>query len=202
MVNWGLLSQLTLAISVVIQAYLLFSANSLSFPFSSLSNPQRSLQAPPTTSPYASSWGSWLHPQSTRKSYDVGVGTEGRGQGGGAIGRDWNILYHLGGNGPWVEKVDGIVEGGIGVPDGCRVEQVHMMSRHSERFPTIRPGVRMLELVKRIQDANISLKGDLEFVNRWNYFTFDPQAHFEQLTTTGPFAGTLEAFTTGVKLRT
>ncbi|TKA62163.1 hypothetical protein B0A49_10344 [Cryomyces minteri] len=138
MVNWGLLSQLTLAISVVLQAYLLFSPNSLSFPFSSLSNPQGSLQAPPTTSPYTSSWGSWLHPQSTRKSYDVGVGTEDR----------------------------------------------------------------MLELVKRIQDANISLKGDLEFVNRWNYFTFDPQAHFEQLTTTGPFAGTLEAFTTGVKLRT
>ncbi|KAK5158655.1 hypothetical protein LTR04_005154, partial [Oleoguttula sp. CCFEE 6159] len=76
------------------------------------------------------------------------------------------------------------------------------MSRHAERFPTIRAGVRMLELVKRIQDANVTLKGDLEFVNRWNYFTFDPQAHFEQLTTTGPFAGTLEAFTTGVKLRT
>ncbi|KAK5009627.1 hypothetical protein LTR60_005155 [Cryomyces antarcticus] len=202
MVNWGLLSQLTLAISVVIQAYLLFSPNSLSLPFSTLSNPQGSLQAPSTTSPYASSWGSWLHPQSTRKSYDDGVGTEGRGQGGGTIGQDWNILYHLGGNGPWVEKVDGAVEGGIGVPDGCQVEQVHMMSRHAERFPTIRAGVRMLELVKRIQDANVTLKGDLEFVNRWNYFTFDPQAHFEQLTTTGPFAGTLEAFTTGVKLRT
>ena len=30
----------------------------------------------------------------------------------------------------------------------------------------------------------------------------DPGNHLEQLTTTGPFAGTLEAFTTGVKLRT
>ena len=30
----------------------------------------------------------------------------------------------------------------------------------------------------------------------------DPDNHLEQLTTTGPFAGILEAFTTGVKLRT
>jgi acid phosphatase len=30
----------------------------------------------------------------------------------------------------------------------------------------------------------------------------DPENRLEQLTTTGPFAGTLEAFTTGVKLRT
>jgi len=29
-----------------------------------------------------------------------------------------------------------------------------------------------------------------------------PEKHFEQLTTTGPYSGTLEAFTTGVKLRT
>ena len=30
----------------------------------------------------------------------------------------------------------------------------------------------------------------------------DPQADFEQLTTTGPFSGTLSSFTTGVRLRT
>ncbi|KAI9817581.1 MAG: acid phosphatase pho5 [Pycnora praestabilis] len=30
----------------------------------------------------------------------------------------------------------------------------------------------------------------------------DPEKHLEQLTTTGPYAGSLEAFTTGVKLRT
>ena len=40
---------------------------------------------------------------------------------------DWNILYHLGGNGPWISKVDGVVEGGLAPPEGCRVEQVHMV---------------------------------------------------------------------------
>ena len=34
------------------------------------------------------------------------------------------------------------------------------------------------------------------------YFLTAPHQHFEQLTTTGPYAGTLEAFGTGVKLRT
>lgn len=28
------------------------------------------------------------------------------------------------------------VEGGIAVPEGCEVEQVHMMARHGERYPT------------------------------------------------------------------
>ena len=47
---------------------------------------------------------------------------------GGASGRwDWNILYHLGGNGPWIPKVDGVVEGGIDVPQGCNIEQIHMV---------------------------------------------------------------------------
>lgn len=40
---------------------------------------------------------------------------------------EWNILYHLGGNGPWVEKVDGVLEGGIQVPDGCEVDMAHMV---------------------------------------------------------------------------
>lgn len=75
----------------------------------------------------------------------------------------WNLLYHLGGNGPWVEKIDGVVEGGIQVPEDCEVDMVHMvgsrvrmasperggaknsgqMSRHGERFPTLKAGNRM-----------------------------------------------------------
>jgi acid phosphatase len=40
---------------------------------------------------------------------------------------DWNILYHLGGNGPWVEKSIDVVEEGIAPPEGCEVVQVHMV---------------------------------------------------------------------------
>jgi hypothetical protein len=62
--------------------------------------------------PYTSSWQSWWHPERGGKF---------------SIEKGWNLLYHLGGNGPWIEKVDGVVSGGIGVPKGCRVEQVHMV---------------------------------------------------------------------------
>jgi acid phosphatase len=71
--------------------------------------------------PHHSSWTSWWHPHrsdGTAAEYKKGAGS---------ITSDWNILYHLGGNGPWVEKVIDIVHGGIAVPEGCQVEQVHMV---------------------------------------------------------------------------
>ncbi|KAI9817954.1 MAG: acid phosphatase pho5 [Phylliscum demangeonii] len=62
--------------------------------------------------------------------------------------------------------------------------------------------IGMLQLLERIRESKVVLTGDLEFVNDWKYFTEEPENHLEQLTTTGPYAGVLEAFTTGVKLRT
>ena len=89
-------------------------------------------------------------------------------------GRDtWNVLYHLGGNGPWIEKVDGVAKGGIAVPEGCEVDMVHMvsvpfsrapfrvlnrlqMSRHAERYPTKSAGARMRAPIHR---PNAALTG-------------------------------------------
>lgn len=45
----------------------------------------------------------------------------------GAPQKDWNLLYHLGGNGPWLPKLDGVVEGGYSPPENCRVDQVHVV---------------------------------------------------------------------------
>jgi acid phosphatase len=70
--------------------------------------------------PHHASWSSWWHPQGG------GIGPE-RAQGAGALTKDWNILYHLGGNGPWVEKIINIVDEGIAPPKGCEVVQVHMV---------------------------------------------------------------------------
>lgn len=71
--------------------------------------------------PHHASWSSWWHPYRSD-----GTPAEHK-KGAGSITSDWNILYHLGGNGPWVEKVIDIVDGGVAVPDGCEVEQVHMV---------------------------------------------------------------------------
>ncbi|KAK7513796.1 histidine phosphatase superfamily [Phyllosticta citriasiana] len=154
-----------------------------------------------SSSPYSSSWKTWWG-HNELASDSAHSTTQRPMQGGSDITQDWNVLYHLGGNGPWVEKVDGVAHGGIAVPDGCAVEQVHMMSRHAERYPTFKAGDRMLQMLNRIAEANVTLRGDLEFVNDWQFISPEPSAHFEQLTTTGPFAGTLGAFTTGVRLRT
>jgi acid phosphatase len=77
--------------------------------------------------PHQSSWSTWFHPERvwSRDGHNVGYSNRA-----GAVTRDWNILYHLGGVGPWVEKTIDVLEGGIAVPDGCEVEQVHMV-----RFP-------------------------------------------------------------------
>jgi acid phosphatase len=60
----------------------------------------------------------------------------------------------------------------------------------------------MLALFERLQATNVTLNGDLAFANDWQFFTSTPAEHFESLVSTGVYAGTLEAFTTGVKLRT
>ncbi|KAK4569505.1 hypothetical protein LTR86_003268 [Recurvomyces mirabilis] len=60
----------------------------------------------------------------------------------------------------------------------------------------------MLELYHRIRGANVTLNGTLAFANSWDFFMKDPSERLENLVATGPYAGTLEAFNTGVKLRT
>jgi acid phosphatase len=60
----------------------------------------------------------------------------------------------------------------------------------------------MLELYQRIQHSQYPLNDSLSFANTWNFFAPDPSTHFEALVSTGPYAGTLQAFSTGVNLRT
>jgi hypothetical protein len=50
---------------------------------------------------------------------------------------DWNILYHLGGNGPWIPKVDGPFREELSVPEGCKIEQVHMVGAIQHFFPSL-----------------------------------------------------------------
>ncbi|KAF2830200.1 phosphoglycerate mutase-like protein [Ophiobolus disseminans] len=145
--------------------------------------------------PHHSSWSSWWHPQRTN-----GTLAEHK-QGAGAITNDWNILYHLGGNGPWVEKVIDVIPGGIAVPEGCEVEQVHMMSRHAERYPTKSAGNGQKAVVERMRQSPKTFDSNLAFFNNWELF-WSTDESLEQLTSTGPFSGSLGSFTTGVRLRT
>jgi hypothetical protein len=66
--------------------------------------------------PHVSSWSSWFHPQG---SIEWQTQPE----------KKRNLLYHLGRTGPWIEMLDGVlaVKDGIGPPEGCAVDQVHMV---------------------------------------------------------------------------
>jgi acid phosphatase len=72
--------------------------------------------------PFVASWTSWFQP-------GAWAGARYPAHNAGKISKDWNILYHLGGNGPWVQKIDGIVTNDLAPPEGCEIQQVHMVSR-------------------------------------------------------------------------
>jgi acid phosphatase len=114
----------------------------------------------------------------------------------------WNLLYHLGGNGPWIKKYTDHGMVGDDLPLGCKVDQLHMMSRHAERYPTRNAGNRHLELLARLQAPGIKLQDSLAFLKDWTYFTNPKDPAFEDLTRHGRYAGTQQAEDTGAELRT
>ena len=113
----------------------------------------------------------------------------------------WDLFYHLGGNGPWIPKRDGLGHPEDTLPDTCSIDQVHMLSRHAERYPTRNAGRRHLDLLKRLHSPGVKLEGSLTFLNTWKYFTDPSEPSFENLTTQGPYAGTLQARNAGRTMR-
>lgn len=61
----------------------------------------------------------------------------------------FNILEHLGGNGPWfARKPDSELQD---LPLKCHIDQVHMISRHAERYPTRTAGNRHFLLLDKMR---------------------------------------------------
>lgn len=71
------------------------------------------------------------------------------------------------------------------------------LSNHSAHFY-----LGHLTLLERIRALGVPLNNSLAFLNNWAYFTDNPSRDFGQLTRTGPYAGTLGAFTSGVRFGT
>lgn len=67
-------------------------------------------------SPHAASWGTWFHPLQSPAE-----------EGAKSSRKDWNLLHHLGGNGPWIEKTGGTEGSSLAPPEGCSVDQVHLV---------------------------------------------------------------------------
>ncbi|KAI4721719.1 phosphoglycerate mutase-like protein [Aureobasidium sp. EXF-10727] len=137
---------------------------------------------------------------------------------------EWDILYHLGGNGPWIPKVDGIFGDELSVPEGCQIEQVHMVGAFQSfcsllsmclswfRWRDTTSDIQhvgqlhitdMVALHNRLRTLDFDLQGDLAFFGNWTFFMAeDYEPEIGELVPTGPYAGSLGAFQAGVTLRT
>lgn len=72
--------------------------------------------------PHTASWNTWFHPH--QKAIPQTDPPKERRKG-------WNLLYHLGGYGPWIENVNGttpaLSQDTVAPPVGCLVDQIHMV---------------------------------------------------------------------------
>ncbi len=58
-------------------------------------------------------------------------------------------FYHLGGNGPWIQKMDRVLHNDLEPLEECVVDLVHMLSRHAELNPTMNAGQRKYALLAK-----------------------------------------------------
>jgi acid phosphatase len=65
--------------------------------------------------PHAGSWATWFIPGKNPKVERQNNPMQG-----------WNILHHLGGNGPWIEHVKG-EPSSLATPEECSVDQIHLV---------------------------------------------------------------------------
>lgn len=97
----------------------------------------------------------------------------------------YNIINFLGGSAPYIQRP------GFGVsteiPSGCTLEQVQLLQRHGERYPTLGDGKTYNNLYKKIKDHG-TLKGDLSFFNDYTFFVNNTD-NYEQETTDSNSSG-------------
>lgn len=100
----------------------------------------------------------------------------------------YNIIKYLGGSGPYLQRP------GYGIStdlndNQCNVEQIQMISRHGERFPSLGDGKFFNEILDFFKNYNNEFKGDLEFLNNYKFFMNDMEDNYEKLTADGVFSG-------------
>lgn len=114
----------------------------------------------------------------------------------------YNVVRFLGGSGPYVQHPGYGIS--TDIPDQCTLEQVHLLSRHGERYPTKGTGKKFEHIWSKIS-ANIgNFKGALEFFNDYTYFVEDPDYYDKETTnlnSEGTFSGTTDALRHGLSFR-
>ncbi|KAI3402786.2 PHO5 [Candida oxycetoniae] len=114
----------------------------------------------------------------------------------------FNIINFLGGSAPYKQR------SGYGistdVPNTCTIEQVQMISRHGERFPSKGDGAYFDGVMSVFKEYGREFKGDLEFLNTYEYFVTNPEYYEKETSPSnsqGPYAGTTNAIRHGTYFR-
>ncbi|CAI7678580.1 acid phosphatase aph 3-phytase phyB [Penicillium manginii] len=111
----------------------------------------------------------------------------------------YSILKHYGGNGPYSERRS------FGIsrdpPESCAVDQVIMIRRHGERYPSPALGEGIEKTLGKLKSSGVEeFKGDLSFYNDWSYYVPN-KCYYNAETSSGPYAGLLDAYTHGAEYR-
>lgn len=119
-----------------------------------------------------------------------------------ASAEQYNILHFLGGSAPYVQHPGfGIT---TDIPNQCTLEQVHLISRHGERYPSKGMGKQLEALMAKFKEYNETYTGELTFLNDYTYFVSD-KAYYEKETTPwnsdGTYAGVSTATRHGMAFR-
>lgn len=114
----------------------------------------------------------------------------------------YNLVKYLGGAGPYIQHPGfGIL---TDIPDQCKLEQIHLLLRHGERYPSKNKGKEFEELYQKFQNYGKPFVGELAFLNSYEYFVTDKN-YYEKETTPfnseGPYAGTTDALSHGAAFR-
>lgn len=119
-----------------------------------------------------------------------------------AATEQYNILTFLGGSGPYIQHP------GFGispdVPAQCTLEQVHLFSRHGERYPSKNSGKAFEKIMKKIKNYNETFVGELAFLNDYTYFVSDSNEYEKETTpfnSNSPYTGTSDATRHGMFFR-
>ncbi|OBA19723.1 acid phosphatase [Metschnikowia bicuspidata var. bicuspidata NRRL YB-4993] len=114
----------------------------------------------------------------------------------------YNVVRFLGGSGPYVQHPGYGIS--TDVPPQCTLEQVHLMSRHGERYPSKNVGASLETIMAKVDNYNQTFVGELAFFNDYTYFVSDSD-YYEKETSSfnseGTFAGTADALRHGMSFR-
>lgn len=114
----------------------------------------------------------------------------------------YNYVRFLGGAGPYVQHPGYGIS--TDIPEQCTLEQVHLMSRHGERYPSTGVGKKLEAIFNKTQAYNQTFKGDLAFFNDYVYFVPSQELYEKETTpfnSEGTYAGTNTAMRNGMSFR-